>query len=57
MAGQVRGVKGTRVLLPPDSAVWAEVEAIARRVFTSYGFGEIRTPMHRAHGALRARRR
>jgi len=45
MSGQVRAVKGTRVLLPEDTAVWIEVEAVCRRVFGSYGFGEIRTPV------------
>lgn len=45
MGRGVLGVKGTRVLLPPASGVWAEVEAIARRVFGSYGFGEVRTPI------------
>lgn len=37
--------KGTRDLLPPDTALWAEVEATARRVFGRYGYGEIRTPI------------
>jgi histidyl-tRNA synthetase len=37
--------KGTRDLLPPDTALWAAVEAIARRVFARYGYGEIRTPI------------
>lgn len=41
----VQSVKGMRDLLPPETAVWAAVEAIARRVFTSYGYGEIRTPI------------
>ena len=45
MGNRVRGVKGTRVLLPPDSTVWAAVESVARRVFAGYGFGEIRTPI------------
>ncbi len=41
----VRGVKGTRDLLPPETAVWAAVETVARRVFSAYGYGEIRTPV------------
>jgi histidyl-tRNA synthetase len=41
----VRSVKGTRDLLPPETAVWAAVEAEARRVFGSYGYGEVRTPI------------
>jgi histidyl-tRNA synthetase len=44
-SGKVRGVKGTRDLLPPETAVWAAVEAVARRVFTAYGYGEVRTPV------------
>jgi len=37
--------KGTRDLLPAETARWAEVETIARRVFGGYGYGEIRTPL------------
>jgi histidyl-tRNA synthetase len=40
-----RSVKGTRDLLPPETAIWAAVEQIARDVFSLYGFGEIRTPI------------
>jgi histidyl-tRNA synthetase len=40
----IRSVKGMRDLLPPETAVWAAVEATARRVFAAYGYGEIRTP-------------
>jgi histidyl-tRNA synthetase len=45
MAERLRGVKGTRDLLPAETGVWAAVEATARRVFASYGYGEIRTPL------------
>lgn len=45
MANRVQSVKGTRDLLPAETAVWAAVEATARRIFASYGYGEIRTPM------------
>ena len=45
MAGRLQGVKGTRDLLPEDTALWIAVEAVARRVFTDYGYGEIRTPL------------
>jgi histidyl-tRNA synthetase len=41
----VATVKGMRDLLPPETAVWAAVEAVARRVFSSFGYGEIRTPV------------
>jgi histidyl-tRNA synthetase len=42
---EYRRVKGTRDLLPPETAVWAAVEATARRVFALYGYQEIRTPL------------
>src|ERR1700731_1809046 len=41
----IRAVKGTRDLLPPDTAVWNHVEAVARDVFRSYNYHEIRTPI------------
>jgi len=42
---QFRAIKGTRDILPPDSAVWDWFERTAREVFESYNFGEIRTPI------------
>ena len=44
-APQFRAVKGTRDLFPPESEKYAAVEAVARQVFSSYGYGEIRTPL------------
>jgi histidyl-tRNA synthetase len=41
----IRAVKGTRDLLPPDTAVWNRVERIAREVFRTYNYHEIRTPI------------
>jgi len=41
----LKAVRGTRDLLPPDTALWNRVESIARSVFSRYGFGEIRTPI------------
>jgi histidyl-tRNA synthetase len=41
----LKAVRGTRDLLPPETALWNHVETIARSVFTRYGFGEIRTPI------------
>jgi len=41
----LKAVRGTRDLLPPDTALWNHVEFIARSVFSRYGFGEIRTPI------------
>jgi histidyl-tRNA synthetase len=41
----LKAVRGTRDLLPPETALWNRVEAVARDVFARYGFGEIRTPV------------
>ena len=41
----IRAVKGTRDILPPASAVWNHVEAVAREVFRTYNYQEIRTPI------------
>jgi histidyl-tRNA synthetase len=46
----IRSVKGTRDLLPPETALWQRVEDEARRVFGAYGFNEIRTPILEATG-------
>lgn len=40
-----RSVKGTRDLLPPETAIWSAVEELAREVFALYGYREIRTPI------------
>jgi histidyl-tRNA synthetase len=42
---QFQAIRGTRDLLPPDTALWNRVEQTAHQVFTTYGFGEIRTPV------------
>jgi histidyl-tRNA synthetase len=42
---EFRAIKGTRDILPPDSALWEWFERTAREVFEGYGFGEIRTPI------------
>ncbi len=41
----MKAVKGTRDILPPSSALWNEVEAVARDVFRTYNYQEIRTPI------------
>ncbi len=41
----IKAVRGTRDLLPPDTALWNFVEATAREVFERYNFREIRTPV------------
>jgi histidyl-tRNA synthetase len=41
----IKAVKGTRDILPPSSAIWNQVEAVARDVFRIYNYQEIRTPI------------
>jgi len=41
----IRAVKGTRDLLPLDTAVWNRVDQFAREVFRAYNYHEIRTPI------------
>jgi len=41
----IKAVRGTRDLLPPETAVWNFVEAKVREVFRTYNFQEIRTPV------------
>ncbi|HEY2857457.1 MAG TPA: histidine--tRNA ligase [Terracidiphilus sp.] len=41
----LKAVRGTRDLLPAETALWNRIEAAARRVFERYNFGEIRTPV------------
>src|SRR4249919_2927959 len=41
----IKAVRGTRDLLPPETALWNFVEAAVRGVFRAYNFQEIRTPI------------
>jgi histidyl-tRNA synthetase len=41
----IKSVKGTRDILPPASAVWNRVEGVAREVFRTFNYHEIRTPI------------
>lgn len=41
----IKAVRGTRDLLPPETAVWNFVEEKVREVFRAYNFQEIRTPI------------
>ena len=45
MSQTIKAVRGTRDLLPPETALWNHIEATARAVFARYNFGEIRTPV------------
>ena len=40
-----QAIRGTRDLLPPDTALWNRVEQTAHEVFSTYGYGEIRPPV------------
>jgi histidyl-tRNA synthetase len=40
-----RAIRGTRDLLPPETALWNRVEQTAHEVFATFGFGEIRVPI------------
>jgi histidyl-tRNA synthetase len=40
-----QAIKGTRDLLPPETALWNRVEQTAHEVFGTFGFGEIRVPI------------
>jgi histidyl-tRNA synthetase len=41
----IKAVKGTRDILPPSSSAWNHVETVAREVFRTYNYQEIRTPL------------
>ena len=41
----MKAVKGMRDILPPASAVWNHVDAVARELFRRYNYQEIRTPI------------
>src|SRR6202047_1450337 len=41
----IKSPRGTRDLLPPETALWSFVEAAVRDVFRAYNFHEIRTPI------------
>ncbi len=40
-----QAIRGTRDLLPPETALWNRVEQTAHKVFSTFGFGEIRLPI------------
>ena len=41
----IKAIRGTRDLLPPETALWNFVESAVRDVFRAYNFQEIRTPI------------
>jgi len=40
-----QAIRGTRDLLPPETALWNRVEQTANEVFATFGYGEIRLPI------------
>jgi histidyl-tRNA synthetase len=40
-----QAIKGTRDLMPPETALWNRVEQTANEVFGTFGFGETRLPI------------
>ena len=40
-----QAIRGTRDLLPPETALWNRVEQAVHEVFATFGFGEIRLPI------------
>ncbi len=45
MANIIKTLKGTKDILPQDVNMWQFVEENAKKIFTQYGFKEIRTPI------------
>jgi histidyl-tRNA synthetase len=45
VTARLKAPKGTHDLLPPASERFAAAEAVARRIFGSFGYAEIRTPI------------
>jgi len=48
LEAMIKAVRGTRDLLPPETAVWNFVDERVREVFRAYNFQEIRTPIFEA---------
>ncbi len=42
---KIAAVKGMYDVMPPESHLWNDLEAAARRVFSRYGYDEVRTPV------------
>lgn len=45
MATKIQSVRGMNDYLPADTAVWQHIENTLKRILTSYGISEIRTPI------------
>jgi len=40
-----QAIRGVKDILPEEIATWQKVEEVARRLFESYGYSEIRVPI------------
>ena len=45
MSKAFQAIKGTKDLLPVDTARWREFETVIHETMNQWGFGEIRTPI------------
>jgi histidyl-tRNA synthetase len=45
MANLFQSVRGFNDVLPPDTAIWQHLHAVAAQVFAAYGYGEIKMPL------------
>ncbi len=45
MSAKISGIRGMSDVLPEQTHVWQQVEAILRRVVTAYGYRELRVPV------------
>jgi histidyl-tRNA synthetase len=45
MGTLIRGIRGMRDILPPETEKWQWVEEVAREVFELYGYQELRLPL------------
>ncbi len=45
MAGKSEPIPGTSDILPAETPAWRFIEEAAHKVFTAYGYGELRTPI------------
>jgi histidyl-tRNA synthetase len=51
---KINAVRGMKDLLPPQDKIWSHLELTARKVFTAFGFNELRPPLLE-HSGLFAR--
>ncbi|PIR25392.1 MAG: hypothetical protein COV43_05840, partial [Deltaproteobacteria bacterium CG11_big_fil_rev_8_21_14_0_20_42_23] len=42
---KIAGIRGMNDMFPEECLYWAQLEETARRLFASYAYGEIRTPI------------